>query len=207
MVQALPQLLSQNVIGFVPGAVAGTDITHLHFLQPPGKLPHLRFASGIEMKAAHHGAHRFFRERGPHFLNDGIGAAVGTAVENGQPLLRFQHQTLFMGEVIREPPQPPADVQLLPLADCLQSGRLMGNQPDPFAQLVIVRNKGNPIPVLLQHSFGKSFILVKETPLAVAVLPRLRLQIELCLFIDGKKSRHSIGMVRMGVGQHGQVHL
>ena len=92
------QLVRQPSKGMISGAVATEEIG----ADPFGEGKDLCVGLIVEVEAADQGFYFFIRESRGDLTDNGIGAAVGTAVEDHKAV-RCVEETLFVGEEIRLP--------------------------------------------------------------------------------------------------------
>ena len=82
-------------------AVAGVDGRNSGGADPFGEGKDLCVGLIVEVEAADQGFYFFIRESRGDLTDNGIGAAVGTAVEDHKSLWGFNNKTLLMSKIIR----------------------------------------------------------------------------------------------------------
>ena len=115
----------------ISGTVAGVDFRNTGGADPFGEGKDLCIGPIEEMEAADQGFYFFIRESRGDLTDNGIGAAVGTAVEDHKAVRGVEDKTLFVGEGIRSPTPFFLQVHVLPDAFFLQSRSLMRDQINP----------------------------------------------------------------------------
>ena len=157
------------------------------------------------MEAPHQGQEPLAGKRLPHFPDDVVRSAVGTAVEDHKALVRLDYQALLVGVVVRFQLSAARDVHFIGLPIGGQSGGLVGDQPDPLRRGEVSLHKRHPVSKPLHHRLGDA---------AVGHLPVLQhiagvtagAHVEPCLRHCLKKGLHAIGVVRVAVGEYGVIH-
>ena len=115
----------------ISGAVAGVDFRNTGGADPFGEGKDLCIGLIVEMEAADQGFYFFIRESRGDLTDNGIGAAVGTAVEDHKTVRCVEDKTLLMGEGIRSPAPFLLQGQVLPDAFFIPSRSLIRNQIKP----------------------------------------------------------------------------
>lgn len=82
----------------ISGAVAGVDFRNTGGADPFGEGKDLCVGLIVEVEAADQGFYFFIRESRGDLTDNGIGAAVGTAVEDHKTVRCVEDKTLLMGE-------------------------------------------------------------------------------------------------------------
>ena len=114
--------------------------------KPVGK--DLRVGLIVEVEAADQGFYFFIRESRGDLTDNGIGAAVGTAVEDHKTVRCVEDKTLFVGEGIRSPAPFFLQVHVLPDAFFLQSRSLMRDQINPVPRGKVPGDELDPVRIL-----------------------------------------------------------
>ena len=104
----------------ISGAVAGVDFRNTGGADPFGEGKDLRVGLIVEVEAADQGFYFFIRESRGDLTDNGIGAAVGTAVEDHKTVRCVEDKTLLMGEGIRSP--APSHGEKSPETSLIRSG-------------------------------------------------------------------------------------
>lgn len=118
----------------ISGAVTGVDRRDAGGADPFGESKDLCVGLIVEVEAADQGFYFFIRESRGDLTDNGIGAAVGTAVEDHKTVRGVEDETLFVGEGIRLPVPFFLQVHVLPDSFFLQARSLMWNQINPVTR-------------------------------------------------------------------------
>ena len=109
----------------ISGTVAGVDFRNTGGADSFGEGKDLSIGFIVEVEAADQGFYFFIRESRGDLTDNGIGAAVGTAVEDHKAVRCVEDETLFVGEGIRLPTPFFLQVYVLQDAFVLQSWSFM----------------------------------------------------------------------------------
>ena len=118
----------------ISGAVASVDRRDAGGADPFGEGKDLCVGLIVEVEAADQGFYFFIRESRGDLTDNGIGAAVGAAVEDHKAVRCVEDETLFVGEEIRSPVPLFLQVHVLPDAFFLQSRSFMRDQINPVTR-------------------------------------------------------------------------
>ena len=123
LVQAISQGLLQNIVGALPGAVPGTDKFQTGCADILRDRANLGVGFVEQMKASNVAIDVLAGESLPDLPDDVHDPAVRAAVDDQEPPLGLQHQTLLVGKIVRPPALRCAAVHPLPFADGRQPPR------------------------------------------------------------------------------------
>ena len=132
----------------ISGAVTGVDRRDAGGADSFGEGKDLCVGLIVEVEAADQGFYFFIRESRGDLTDNGIGAAVGTAVEDHKTVRCVEDKTLLMGEGIRSPAPFFLQVHVLPDSFFLQSRSLMRNQINPVTWGKVPGDELDPVRIL-----------------------------------------------------------
>ena len=104
LVQAISQGLLQNIVGALPGAVPGTDKFQTGCADILRDRANLGVGFVEQMKASNVAIDVLAGESLPDLPDDVHDPAVRAAVDDQEPPLGLQHQTLLVRKIIRHEP-------------------------------------------------------------------------------------------------------
>lgn len=132
----------------ISGTVAGVDFRNTGGADPFGEGKDLCVGLIVEVEAADQGFYFFIRESRGDLTDNGIGAAVGTAVEDHKAVRCVEDETLFVGEGIRLPTPFFLQVHVLPDAFFLQPRSFMRDQINPVTWGKVPGDEFDPVRIL-----------------------------------------------------------
>lgn len=172
-------------------------------LRISGDFPVVHFG---EVEPANKGPDFFRRERLLNFIKNNCRARMGTGIENGEPFICSENETLLVIKIIRNAFAVFFPVKFRKGADGIQAQRRMRDKEHAFRYPREFCDGNEPCPIGRERARFDADEMPRIAVTAETVFRAGTAQVKGCRFIHSEKMREAIPVIVMRMGKHRRPH-
>ena len=199
------ELFAEEEEGGFAGAMAGEEELEGGLTEAGGEGADAGGRGFVEMEAADEGANGLAGEGGCDLAEDDIRPGVGAGGENGEGGGGFEDEGMLMAEIIRAEEEAAAGIEGVAAAHFGEIGRAVGQEMHAGEDFLEAGGAAEARGVVAEHAAAETVVGGEKMLPAEAVFAGFGGDPDRGGGIEGEEAIEAVGVVVVGVGEHGEV--